>query len=235
MIKRQILVIESDLSIFHSIQEYMQDDTTDICGITTVADALDSFMKFEYCMVIMDLHLSEVKSLEMLRTMRAAKHTPILVLADHLEPDGKIALFHAGANAYMEKPIDVKVCAAQSEALIQLYLDSDCETKESFPLTFGTELIINPIYRQVIIDGSPVELTRTEFDLLFCLARHPGQVLSRDQLYHQVWKDDMASTGDNIVRTHIGNLRKKLTDAGKNCVQNSRGIGYKFIPPVARQ
>lgn len=231
MIKKKILVIENGQSICYALQRYMQDDSTDIYGVSTVADALDSFMKFECCMVIMDFCLSETDSLEMLRTMRAIKNTPILVLTDHLKSEGKIALFYAGANAYMERPIDIKVCAAQATALIQLYLDSESDHKEHFPLTFGNALIINPVYRQVIIDGSSVELTRTEFDLLLCLARHPGQVWSRSQLYHQVWKDDLGSTGDNIVRTHIGNLRKKLASAGKSYIQNSRGIGYKFVPP----
>lgn len=83
-----------------------------------------------------------------------------------------------------------------------------------------------------MINNTPIKLTRTEFDLFFCLAQHPGQVWSRGQLYQQVWADDLGLTGDNIVRTHIGNLRKKLADAGKNYIQNSRGIGYKFVPPV---
>ena len=209
----------------------MQDVSTDIYGVSTVADALDSFIKFEYCMVIMDFCLSETDNLKILRTMRAIKNTPILVLTDHLKSEEKVALFYAGANACMERPIDIEVCAAQTIALIQLYLDSEREHKEHFSLTFGSALIINPIYRQVIIDGSAVELTRTEFDLLLCLARRPGQVWSRSQLYHQVWKDDLGSTGDNIVRAHIGNLRKKLTNVGKTYIQNSRGIGYKFVPP----
>ena len=150
-----------------------------------------------------------------------------------MESSEKIAIFHAGANAYIEKPIDVKVCAAQSATLIQLYLESDCKLEEYHSITFGTELIINPLYRQVIIDGILLKLTRTEFDLFLCLAKHPGQVWSRNQLYHQVWDEDFGSTGDNIVRTHIGNLRKKLAGAGKMYIQNSRGIGYKFVPPLS--
>ena len=69
-------------------------------------------------------------------------------------------------------------------------------------------------------------------DLLFCLAQHPGQVWSRSQLYSYVWEDDLGVSGDNTVRTHIGNLRKKLADAGKNYIQNIRGVGYRFIPPA---
>lgn len=218
--------------ICSGIKSYMESDYADVCCTTSPAEALEYFMKQEYCLVIVELHLQEDTDLALLRTIRTVKNTPLLVLVNHLESKDKIALFQAGASAYMEKPIDVKVCVAQSVALIHLYLDSECELKGLFPLSFGTELIINPLYRQVIIDGTPLKLTRTEFDLFLCLAKHPGQVWSRNQLYHQVWDEDFGSTGDNIVRTHIGNLRKKLAAAGKGYIQNSRGIGYKFIPPL---
>ena len=229
--KRRILVVENDLSICRSIKDYMQNHGADVSCIVSPIEALEQFMKQEYCIVIIDFHIPEMTCVEMLRVMRAAKNTPILVLADYLESWEKIAIFQAGANAYIEKPVDVKVCAAQAAALIRLYLESDCELKEYTSITFGAELIINPLYRQVIVDGVPIKLTRTEFDLFLCMAKHPGQVWSRNQLYHQVWDEDFGSTGDNIVRTHIGNLRKKLSDAGKDYVQNSRGIGYKFVPP----
>ena len=124
------------------------------------------------------------------------------------------------------------MCAAQVEALIKLYCESNHDYQKCCPLTFGTELIINPLYRQVFIDSTPIELTRTEFDLLFCLVKHPGQVWSRRQLYNYVWADDLGISGDNTVRAHIGNLHKKLADAGKKYIQNSSGVGYRFVPPV---
>lgn len=232
--KRRILVIENDISICRLIKDYMQNHGADVCCIGSPVEALEKFIKQEYCITMIDFHISGMSCIEMLRIMRAAKNTPILVLANHLESSEKIAIFHAGANAYIEKPIDVKVCAAQSATLIQLYLESDCKLEEYHSITFGRELIINPLYRQVIIDGVPIKLTRTEFDLFLCMVKHPGQVWSRNQLYHQVWGEDFGSTGDNIVRTHIGNLRKKLAAAGKGYVQNSRGVGYKFVPPPIR-
>jgi len=209
----------------------MENDNTDVCCTGSLAEALDSFIKQEYCLVIMDFPLPDLDCFELLHIMRETKHTPILVIAPPMQSESKVALFQAGANACIEKPLDITVCAAQSATLIQLYLDSGNELKKSYPLTFGTELIISPLYRQVIIDGIQIELTRTEFDLLFCLAQHCGQVWSRGQLYHYVWSDPLGMDGENTVRTHIGNLRKKLADAGKDYVQTIRGIGYKFVPP----
>lgn len=75
-------------------------------------------------------------------------------------------------------------------------------------------------------------LAYKEFELLVCLVKHPCQIWSRTQLYRYVWNDDLGINGDNTVKTHIGNLKKKLTDLGKNYIQNSRGVGYKFVPPA---
>nr|WP_325182593.1 response regulator transcription factor [uncultured Oscillibacter sp.] len=232
MIKKRILIVEDDLSICRLMEEQFQNDRTDVFCVPASAGVLDIFMTQEYCLVIMDVQLSEADSLKMLNAMRAAKHTPILALTSSLKPENRAALLQAGANAYLEKPVNMNVCVAQAEALMKLYCESNHDYQKCCPLKFGAELIINPLYRQVFIDGEPIELTRTEFDLLFCLAQHPGQVWSRSQLYSYVWEDDLGAGDDNTVRAHIGNLRKKLADAGKNYIENSRGVGYRFVPPV---
>lgn len=233
--KRQILIVCDDLAICRTVQTTMQNDNaTDASYVTSKAEALSIFAKNEYCLVIMDVQPPVDYALEMLVIMRGAKTTPILLLTPKLTISEKIALFQAGANACLEKPFDLAVCAAQANSLIQLYMEATVDHRDYHPLIFGTELIINPMYRQVIVDGSLIELTRTEFDLLFCLACHPGQVWSRGQLYSHVWADDLGTSGDNTVRAHIGNLRKKLADAGKNYIQNSRGVGYKFVPPASK-
>ena len=169
--------------------------------------------------------------MEILHLIRGMKNISILVLTTKLEANEKVAIFREGATAFLEKPVDIRVCVAQINSLIQMYMEGQAENRTHQPLAFGTELVIAPMYRQVTVDGELVNLTRTEFDLLFVLARHPEQIWSRSQLYHYIWNEDLDMSGENTVRAHIGNLRKKLASVGKNYVQNSRGIGYKFVPP----
>ena len=222
------MIIEDDLSICRSLKENIQGTGADVCCMVFASEALDCFMEHEYCLVIIDFQVSGMDGQEMLHIMRAAKHTPILVLTDPLPSDDKAELLRAGANAIIEKPLDLNMCLAQADTLIQLNTDgyNDCQM-----LTFGTECVIDSTRRQVIVDGEQLTLTRKEFYLLLCLARRPGQVLSRSQLYSQVWSDDLEIGGENAVKVHIGNLRKKLADMGKNYIQTSWGIGYKFVPP----
>lgn len=232
MQRGNILVVSNDLEFYTLIRDAMQKGGMDAHQVTSPTEALAELSHWPYCLVIMDIPFLTNRYFIQIHTMRESITIPILALIAKEDGAGKTALFRAGVNACLEKPVDLIVCTAQAESLVQLYLETQAEDIERKPLVFGNELIIDPIYRQVIIDGEPLPLTRTEFDLLLFLAQHPRQIWSRGQLYHHVWNDDLGSTGDNTVKTHIGNLKKKLTDLGKSYVQNSRGVGYKFVPPI---
>lgn len=230
---KRVLVITNDQELGHSIQANLQDNGIDVIYAVSVNDTKRHFVERACCLVILDISSMEQEGAEILQAMRQAMSAPILVLTDSENSNGKITLFRAGANACFEKPIDFAVCMAQAKSLIQLYLESQADNGTNCPLIFGTELMIDPMYHNIVIDGEPLNLTRKEFDLFLCLARHPGQIWSRTQLYRYVWHDDLGLSGENTVRSHIGNLRKKLSEAGKSYIQNCWGVGYKFIPPTS--
>lgn len=228
-IKRQILVIDKDLTAGQAICDSLVDDITDACCMASAMEALASYMKNECCLVILDVQPTDANSMELLRTIRNTKHTPILALTDPLNSEDIVTLFRAGADACLEKPLDIEVCAAQANALINLYVESDINHNQHKPVVHGSEFIISPRYRQVMIDGKPLELTRREFDLLHCLASSPKQVFTCEQLYDHVWGDDSAIAVDNIVKSQIKRLRKKLSQIGKDYIQTEWGVGYKFV------
>lgn len=231
VIKKQILVVSNDLAISQEIQENMQGDHTDVSCSLSAAEALSSYMGANYCLVILDIRSSDESGMDLLRAIRTIKYTPILALTDSSRTQDKVALFRAGANSFIEKPVNMQICIAQANALIQLYLNSDHNHKDHYPIIFGSELIISPKYRKVFVDGKILTLTRKEFNLLRCLASYPEQVFSREQLYAHVWDDELAIGGDETVRVHIQKLRKKLTALGKDYIHNIWGVGYKFVPP----
>lgn len=235
MLSKRILVIDGQQTFFQSIKKLMQNDNTDVSYAMSVKEALNFLLSNEYCLVIMRISLPINNDVTFLRIVRETHPMPIMVLTPKLGTEEKIILFHAGANACLEQPMDTLLCIAQAHSLIQLYLDAKIIDKKEHPLVYDRELIINPIYRHVIIDGELLELTRTEFDLLYYMAKHPNQIFTRQQLYRQIWGDDLGINGENTVRSHIGNLYKKLADVGKNYVQNSRGVGYKFLPPAGKE
>lgn len=228
-IKRQILVIENDLAVCQAIHDSMQNDLTDVCCMTSAVEALASFMMQDYCLVILDVHLSDINGMELLRTIRRAKNMPILVLTGFVNVDDKLTLFESGADACIERSQNVAVCVAQANALIKLYVGAGIHSGSHNLIAFGSELIISPRYRQVIIDGMPLELTRKEFDIFYYLATYPRQVFTREQLYDYAWNDVPAVAVDEAVKAQIKSLRRKLTFMGKNYIHTQRGVGYKFV------
>ena len=91
--------------------------------------------------------------------------------------------------------------------------------------------MIYPESRTVCYQQQELGLTKKEFDILCILARHPGQVFSREQLYSCVWDTDTNFNIDEVVKAHIKTLRKKLSICSQKYIENVRGIGYRFQPP----
>ena len=231
MVKRRLLVVSNDSELCRSIQDVMENDATEIHCAESVSSALSSITSGEYCLLITDLQLPGMDKLEMVCILRTMKHIPIIAISDHLNADELIDLYRSGADAYMEKPIDPRICAAQASALIHLYFRADEESRKRATLAFGGSLVISPRYRQVLIDGEQINLTRKQFDLLLYLAQHHHQVFSAKQLHEQIWDGFFDLGGNNTVTVHINILRKKMGLLGPKVIQTVRGFGYQFIPP----
>lgn len=226
MEKEKILVIDDDPNVYQSIQKRLQSDRMEVFYAISPEEVLKDDGVFPYSLVIMDTCLAETDGISLLQAIRRYANSPILVLERELSSKRRVALFQAGADACLEKPIDIDVWVAQAQSLIQLYKRSKGHCR---PLTFGSELIISRRHRQVLVEGKSLQLTRKEFDLLHCLASSPGQVFSREQLYAHVWDEVSPIWGDETVKVHIKTLRKKLASVGKEYIQNVWGIGYKFV------
>ena len=202
--------------------------TLELQSMKMVDAVVNGYMRHRYCLVIIDPALEDMDGRELLRTMRQAKVVPILVLTGILSLEDEIELLSLGATVCNSKPIDLRRCTAQAHALIRLYMESEHTEKQYYTLTFGTELVINPLHRQVHLKERAIQLTRREFDLLYLLASRPGQVFSREQLYSHIWNADTEFGVDEAVRFQIKSLRKKLTRTRGSYIQTVRGIGYRF-------
>ena len=217
MTKKRFLVVTDNHDIDQLIQHHFSNDqATEIHSTPSISQALTYVKKYSYWLLIIDLQLSGIDRAEMVKIFRFTKHMPILALTESLETGEKIDLLQAGVNAFLEKPIDVGLCSAQADALVELYLASDDIQSKCSPITFGSSMVITPRYRVVCINGEPVNFSPREYDLLYYFAKHPQQVFSRRQLYEQVWGKFYELGGDDAVKAHIKQLRKKLSMLGTN-------------------
>lgn len=233
MVKQRLLIVSDDPAFYCPIKSALENDTAEIHCAESISTAVSCTTKAEYCLLMLDLQLPGMDKLEMIRILRLMKPIPIITMSDHLEANEIIDLYRSGADAYMEKPVDVRICAAQIKALIDLQLRTDEESQKQGTLAFGTSLVISPRYWQTTVDGEQINLTRKEYDLLLYLARHRRQVFSAQQLYEQVWSELCDLGCENTVTVHINILRKKLGTLGQKVIQMVRGFGYRFIPPQA--
>ena len=199
------MIVSDDSTLCSSLQSELQSDTTEIRCAASISSAVKCITSSEYCLLMADLQLLGMDKLEMVRVLRIIKHVPIIAIGDHLETDELIDLYHSGADVYMEKPVDARICAAQAKSLIDLFFRGDEELRKRATLAFGSSLVISPRYRQVLF--------------------------SAKQLYAQVWNDLFDLGGESTVMVHINTLRKKLGVLGPKVIQTVRGFGYQFIPP----
>ena len=234
--RKRVLIISDKLSRCQEIASVIQDSTIEANYALSKEDAIKLYMKWIYCTIIVDMCLENTDILQLLKMMRQAKPVPILVLTGAtLTSEERTSLLRAGATAYLEEPFDIQECVAQTRSLIDLYTTAHPIESRYHTLAFGTELIIDPTYWQVTLNGNQIELTRKEFDLLYCLADRAGQVLTHEQIYSRVWRNDSDINVEGTIKSHISSLRQKLSVGGaKECIENVRGVGYRFTAEIKR-
>jgi DNA-binding response OmpR family regulator len=176
-----------------------------------------------YDLVLLDLGLPRRDGLAVLRRLRARKdRTPVLVATAHDAIAQRVEGLDMGADDYIVKPYELDELLARIRALIRR------AAGRAEPVYEHLGVSINPVTREVLLDGQAVVLSAREWSILELLLARPGMVLSRRQLEEKLysWKDDLSS---NAVEVYIHGLRKKL---GPRIIQNVRGVGY-MIPRSA--
>jgi DNA-binding response OmpR family regulator len=173
----------------------------------------------EFDLLVLDLGLPGKDGTRVLREVRACGHRmPVIILTARDDVSDKVAGLEGGADDYMTKPFRFEELLARVRARLR-----DERTVEPTLLRAG-DIVLDLRTRRASTGGSTVDLTAREFTMLEVLIRHPGQVLSREQLLSHVWGYDY-DPGSNVVDVYIGYLRKKL---GSDSVETVRGMGYRL-------
>jgi DNA-binding response OmpR family regulator len=180
--------------------------------------------------VILDWMLPGLDGLEVLRRLRQSAATPILMLTARDEEIDRVVGLEAGADDYLTKPFSMRELIARVRAmlrrveLIQQTLQADRHQDET-PLERG-DLRLDPLAHQVTLAGEPIDLSPTEFDLLYLLLRNPGRAFSRAYLLDTVWQEAYIG-GDRSVDNAVMRLRKRLGPLG-DAIETVWGVGYRL-------
>ena len=225
---RSVLVVDDEPTIAHVVSRYLQRAgyVTQVAGDGEEALRLAASRPPD--LVVLDLMLPGVDGLEVMRRLHERERVSVILLTAKGEASDRIAGLRLGADDYVVKPFLPAELVARVDAVLRRAEPEQAEPEE--PLSFdGFE--IDPACRRVTAHGEDVQLTVREFDLLLHLARHPGQVFSRDQLMDAVWQYTFY-TDTSTVTVHMRRLRAKVEeDPGRpRWLQTVWGVGYRFQP-----
>lgn len=228
--KKIVLIIDDDSDSYLEIKYALQNENIEVYYSSSVGDGIEQLVRYRFSLVIMGIVLPEIEKIKVLKMIRQIKPIPVLVLSSKADCTDRITAFKAGAHGYLRKPYNLEECLAHAKSLIELHMQLRMAERPCHALIFNSELIINPVDRKTILKGKLLNLTRKEFDLLFYLASHAGQVLSKEQIYRAVWNEDFVYNIDESVKSHIKSLRRKLLPSGRKYIKNEWGVGYHFSP-----
>jgi two-component system response regulator MtrA len=228
-VRDRILLVEDDRSIRETTEMGLRAAGFDVITAATGDDALERFREAAPAAVVLDVMLPGIDGLEVCRRIRSGSATPVLMLTARTDTADVVLGLEAGADDYLRKPFAIaELVARLRAALRRASLDADAAPASDI-VALGP-LEIDPAAHAVVRDGVEVPLSHTEFQLLLELARHPGQVLSRDALLDRIWGYDYL--GDSrLVDVAIGRLRGKVEadPARPQIILTVRGAGYKAV------
>jgi two-component system response regulator MprA len=214
----RILVVDDEPSVREALDRALRMDGYKVDMAADGREALDALAEQPPDAIVLDVLMPEPDGIEVCRRLRAAgDHTPVLMLTARDAVPDRVAGLDAGADDYLVKPFALEELGARLRALLRRTGAPNAD------ILRYADLALDPAGHTVTRGGAPVELTRTEYLLLELLLRHPRQVLTRTQIFEQVWGYDFGPSS-NSLEVYVGYLRRKLGEP--RLIQTVRGVGY---------
>jgi two-component system response regulator MprA len=216
-----VMVVDDEPGVRAALERALRIERYDVRLAGDGAEALSLLAEHSPDAIVLDVSMPRVDGLEVCRRLRAAgDRTPVLMLTARDAIDDRVAGLDAGADDYLVKPFALRELQARLRALLRR-----TETTRAGVLRFA-DLELDPVAREVRRRERPVELSRTEFNLLELFLEHPRQVLTRTQIFERVWGYDFGATS-NALGVYMGYLRRKTEAGGEpRLLHTVRGVGY---------
>ena len=223
------MVVEDETELAALVGSYLERDGFEVTLSHDGAEAVVLARQFDPDVIVLDLGLPGMDGVEVCRRLRTFSDAYVVILTARSDEVDTLIGLSVGADDYMTKPFSPRELMARVQAMLRRPRPlGQAGTADAGRHTYGA-LTVDPVGRDVWLDGVPVALTRTEFDLLATLSEHPRMAFSRRQLIDAVWGP--AWVGDeHLVDVHVGHLRRKLGDdaAEGRFVRTVRGVGYRM-------
>ena len=226
---QQLLLVEDDDAIADVVRLHLAEAGFRLHREADGRQAMRSIDARPWDLVLLDLMLPGADGWDVCRYLRAHhRHVPIIILSARSAEAHRVLGLELGADDYLTKPFSMLEMVARVRALLRRVESLRQPASSYVELRFG-EWRMDPVRRELQHGNVPVALTLREFDLLYYLARHPGQTFTRAQLLNYVWGAGFDGF-EHTVNSHINRLRAKLDSSGKGgrMIETVWGIGYRF-------
>jgi two-component system phosphate regulon response regulator PhoB len=233
MNNKKILVVDDEEDIVELITFQLERDGYHVICANDGIEAISKINKDDPDLVILDIMMPRMSGLDVVQLIRGKKDKkslPIIIVSAKSTEDDIVAGLDFGADDYLTKPFSLKVLSAKVKAIFRMK-EEQKETlgnnKNEEEIISFNDLTLNKRRHSCTLKENLIDLTATEFELLYLLAREPGRVFTRNQLINESKGNDYPVT-QRAIDVQVVSLRKKLGDFGKNCIKTVWGIGYKL-------
>lgn len=231
MTEQTILVVDDEEAIAEAVRARLESEGFQVVVAGDGPEAIGLCEQVHPDLVVLDLMLPGMDGLEVCRQIQRDRWVPVLMLTARTEEADKVAGFAVGADDYLTKPFSLRELVVRVRAILRRM-----ERIGALPADEPIDragLAIDQARRTVAVDGSHVQLTPLEFEILLTLARTPGVVFTREQLMDKVWGyRDYA--GGRVVDSHVARIRRKMGEDGTEprFIRTVHGVGYAFRAPA---
>jgi len=226
-VKRTILVVDDNEKIVEVLAAYLEAEGYRVLTAADGESARRLAKDHRPDLALLDIMLPGIDGIELTRLFQRQWDLPVILVTARTDEIDRLIGLEVGADDYISKPFSPREVVARVKAVLRR-ADRSAASEVSDVITLG-ELTIDPAARAVTRDGVPVELTRTEFDIVATMAAHPGRVYSRLQLL-EIVSGDAFEGYERTIDAHVKNVRRKLGDDPRSprFVHTVFGVGYKM-------
>lgn len=230
---KKILLVEDEKSIADSVIYNLKAEGYKVTHVDEGPIALDVFNEEHFDLVILDIMLPEISGIEILKSIRKNSEIPVIMVTARDEEIDKVTGLELGADDYITKPFSVKELISRIKAVLRR-TEQDRFTPrnpviDTEKITVGS-IEISPLRYEVRVNGNLIDLRPREFELLYFLCDNAGNLVSRDELFDQVWGYSFVGSSKTLD-VHIQRIRERIEEDPKNpkILTTVRGMGYKLI------
>lgn len=227
-----IMVVDDEHEIADLIELYLKNENYEVLKFYSSKEALEHIDDIPLDLAILDIMMPEVDGFTLCQKIRKSHVFPIIMLTAKEEATDKITGLTLGADDYITKPFRPLELVARVKAQLRRYKRYNPSAAEGADADILSHagILLNVKTHECHLNGDPVILTPTEFTILQILLENVGNVISAEDLFHKIWKDEYYSKRNNTITVHIRHLREKLNDSvdQPKYIKTIWGVGYKI-------